>query len=97
LSNGNFISIYSLTKEQFLEEKVQTYLKRYKVRDLWDIFFLLQGIANPRVITGLQLLITNYKKPLDEPDLKVIILEGIIPTAEEMRGYITRKWENKYI
>ncbi len=97
LSNGNFMPIYSLTKEQFLEEKVQTYLKRYKVRDLWDIFFLLQRIENPRVIVGLQLLITKYKKPVDEPDLKVIILEGIIPSAEEMKGYITRKWENKYI
>jgi len=97
LSNGNFMPIYSLTKEQFLEEKVQTYLKRYKVRDLWDIFFLLQGIENPCAILGLQQLITHYTKPVDEPDLKVIILEGIVPTAEEMKGYITRKWENKYI
>ncbi len=97
LSNGNFVAIYSLTKEQFLEEKVQTYLKRYKVRDLWDIFFLLQGVENPRAILGLQQLITHYKKPVDEPDLKVILLEGIVPTAEEMRGYIIRKWENKYI
>src|SRR3989344_6300328 len=33
MSDGNFISIYSLTPEAFLAEKINTYLKRLKVRD----------------------------------------------------------------
>ncbi len=97
MSDGNFISIYSLTKEDFLIEKAKTYLKRFKIRDLWDVFFLLKTINNPEKIPEIGDLIKNYKKPIDEADLKVILLEGIIPTSDEMIEYIKRKWENKYI
>ena len=97
MSDGNFISIYSLTPEQFLVEKVNTYLKRFKVRDLWDIFFLLKNIENPGKIKEIEKLIKNYKKPIDEENLKVILLEGVVPSAREMIDYIKRKWENKYI
>ena len=37
MSDGNILSIYSLTPEVFLIEKSNTYLKRFKVRDLWDV------------------------------------------------------------
>jgi len=33
----------------------------------------------------------NYKAPVDENDLKVIILEGIVPKSSEMIDYI--KWK----
>ncbi len=97
MSDGNFISIYSLTLEQFLSEKTNTYLKRLKIRDLWDIFFLLRQIKDMGAIKDIEILIKNYKKPLDEEDLKVILLEGIVPSSEDMIQYIRRKWENKYI
>src|SRR3989338_8323712 len=44
MSDGNIISIYSLTPKSFLVEKSNTYLKRFKVRDLWDVFFLLKMV-----------------------------------------------------
>ena len=72
-------------------------MKRFKARDLWDIFFLLKYIKNPDEIKELNSLLKNYKKPADEKDLKAIILEGIVPSAEEMIIYIKKKWENKYI
>ncbi len=97
MSDGNIISVYSLTAEEFLRQKIKTYLKRFKVRDLWDIFFLLKTIDNPKKIKEIKGLINNYKKPIDEEDLKVILLEGITPSASEMIEYIKRKWENKYI
>ena len=97
MSDGNIMSIYSLTPESFLIEKSRTYLKRFKVRDLWDVFFLLKIIEKPKAIKEIGNLIKNYKKPLDEDDLKVILLEGIVPSANEMIDYIKRKWENKYI
>ncbi len=96
-SSGNYISIYSLTYEQFLIEKTKTYLKRFKIRDLWDVFFLLKYAKDITNLKEKILLIKNYKKPLDEKDLKIILLEGIIPSSEEMINYIKRKWENKYI
>jgi predicted nucleotidyltransferase component of viral defense system len=97
LSNGNFLSIYSLSIEDFLTEKARTYLKRLKIRDLWDVFFLLKNIQEIKKIKEIGNLIKNYKKPIDEENLKVILLEGIIPSAGEMIQYIKRKWENKYI
>ncbi|MFA5797340.1 MAG: nucleotidyl transferase AbiEii/AbiGii toxin family protein [Candidatus Woesearchaeota archaeon] len=94
-SDGNIISIYSLTPEEFTIEKVNTYLKRNKIRDLWDIYFLLKKIRNISVIKKeLEKLIRNYKPPIDEKDLKIIILEGITPTSKEMLEYVKRIWEN---
>src|SRR3989338_6340664 len=97
MSDGNIISIYSLTPESFLVEKSSAYLKRFKVRDLWDVFFLLKFVGDPEAIKEIGNLIKNYKRPLDEENLRVILLEGIVPSANEMIDYIKRKWENKYI
>jgi hypothetical protein len=54
-------------------------------------------VDNPQKIKEIGILIKNYKKPIDEENLKVILLEGMIPSADEMINYIKRKWENKYI
>ncbi len=97
MSDGNFIKIYSLTVEGFLSEKANTYLKRFKVRDLWDIFFLLKSAKDPSKVKEIGKVIKDYKRPIDEKDLKAILLEGIVPSANEMIDYIRRKWENKYI
>ncbi len=93
MSDGNFISIYSLTPEAFLIEKINTYLKRLKIRDLWDVFFLLKSVENPKMIKEIGSLIKNYKTPVDEENLRAILLEGIVPSAQEMLDYIRRKWE----
>lgn len=90
LSDGNFIYIYSLTAKDFLIEKAKTYMKRFKIRDLWDVFFLLKNVENPKEIKEIEDLIKNYKKPIDEGDLKIILLEGIIPFVNEMMDYIKR-------
>lgn len=97
MSDGNIFLIYSLTPESFVIEKTNTYLNRFKIRDLWDIFFLLSFIKGAKKISELGNLIKNYKIPIDEEDLKVILLEGIVPSAEEMINYIKQKWESKYI
>ena len=88
-SESNFITVYTLTPEQFLEEKVDTYLKRIKIRDLYDLFFLLRFIKiNQETKRILSRLIENFKKPVDENDLKAIIISGLIPAADSMLEYI---------
>ena len=94
LSDGNFIDIYSLTPEQFITEKTNTYLKRFKVRDFWDVFFLSKIADNYESIGK---IVKNYQKPVDESDLKIIILDGPIPTFDEMFEYLKRKWEKNCI
>jgi predicted nucleotidyltransferase component of viral defense system len=88
---SNFITIYTLTPEELIIEKVDTYLKRLKIRDLYDIFFLLRFVKNKSEIKSkLEHLIKNFKKPADEKELKVILLEGIVPNTEKMLEYIGR-------
>lgn len=90
--DGNFITIHTLTPEEIIKEKVQAYKKRLKVRDLYDIFFLLRHVKNKAIIKkDLEVFIKNFKKPIDEPDLKTILLESIVPSTENMLDYIKRE------
>ncbi|MBI2106255.1 nucleotidyl transferase AbiEii/AbiGii toxin family protein [Candidatus Woesearchaeota archaeon] len=96
--DGTIITVYGLSQEQLIKEKVATYVKRKKIRDLYDVFFLLKLISNfDNIKNEIGILIKNYNPPVDESDLKVIILEGIIPSSEDIIAYIKRKWENPSI
>ena len=97
-SEGNTISIYSLSAEDFIKEKIETYLKRKKIRDLWDIYFLIKELKDiSRIKKELSRLVKIYTPPIDEDNLKLIILEGITPTSREMFDYIRIKWEKENI
>ena len=86
--DGNFITVYSLSAYEFINEKIETYLKRLKIRDLYDIFFLLRHVKDDSVKSNLKRLINSFKEPVDEADLRVLILEGIIPNKNKMLEYI---------
>lgn len=89
-AEGNLITVYTLTPEEFIKEKVAAYLKRNKVRDLYDIFFLLRFVSNPdKIRENLNYFVKNFEKPADETEIKVLILSGLVPTAEKMLDYIT--------
>lgn len=91
-AESNFMTIYTLTPEEFINEKVNAYSERRKIRDLYDIFFLLRYVKNKsEVKKHINNLIKNYKKPLDESDLKILILEGIAPGSDKMIEYI-KNW-----
>ena len=86
---GNLISIYTLTPEELIKEKVRAYLNRLKVRDLYDIFFLLRHVQNKElVIKELRLFISDFKNPVDADELKVLIIEGLTPEVGKMLDYI---------
>ena len=92
LSDGNLITVYTLTPEELIEAKVNAYLKRLKIRDLYDIFFLLRYVKKKDEIkNSIKKLINNFKKPVDEKELGVLILEGITPNSEKMLSYI-KSW-----
>ncbi len=84
-TDGNILTVFTLTPEQFLKEKIATYTKRRKVRDLYDIYFLLQIISDISLVQPeLSSLLSHYQAPLDEEDLKTIVYEGIVPTSKQM-------------
>ncbi|HLC20059.1 MAG TPA: nucleotidyl transferase AbiEii/AbiGii toxin family protein [Candidatus Nanoarchaeia archaeon] len=86
---GNLITVYSLTPEEFIVEKVKAYLGRHKIRDLYDIFFLIRLVNDFSVIKPwIEKLKKEFRPPLDEKDLKVLILDGLVPTSEKMIEYL---------
>lgn len=92
LVEGNFIPVNTLTAELFVEEKVNAYLHRRKIRDLYDIFFLLRSIQSPSALRpSLKRLLDNFQPPLDEDELKVLMLEGSTPPWQKMLEYIRHK------
>ena len=91
-AEGNFITVYTLLPEELIKEKIEAYLKRLKIRDLYDIFFLLRYTKDTLSIKrDLNRLINNFKKPADEKDLRILIMEGISPSVDEMVSYIKRR------
>lgn len=87
-AEGNFWAVYSLSAENFVKEKIETYLKRKKIRDLYDIFFMLKFNDKNLVKNELKKFVGGYSPPLDEGDLKAVIIEGISPDSEKMLEYI---------
>jgi predicted nucleotidyltransferase component of viral defense system len=91
-AEGNFLTVYALTPEELIIEKIAAYLDRLKIRDLYDIFFLLRHVTNiSKVKSPLNELLSKFSKSIDEKELKVIVLEGIVPTTTQMLDYIKRR------
>ena len=87
--DGNVMTVYTLTPEEFIQEKVAAYTKRRKIRDLYDIFFLVRYVSDKEKIKSeLKKLLARFEEPVESDDLKIIILEGLIPTVEKMREYL---------
>ncbi len=88
-TDGNLITVYTLKPEDLVNEKIDAYLGRLKIKDLYDIFFLLKYVEDKlKIKNKINKLINEYKKPIDEKELKVLILEGIVPDSEKLFYYI---------
>jgi len=89
--DGNLITVYTLTPEELIKEKVNAYLSRIKIRDLYDVFFLLRHVkSRNETLKELRSLIKKFKQPVDKEDLKVLIIKGLVPDIDEMLAYIKR-------
>lgn len=91
-SESFFINVYALSSEDLVIEKIQTYLKRRKIRDLYDIYFLINYVEDKKKIEdSLRDLIKNYLPPKDERNLANIIIVGAVPNSDELLMEI-RRW-----
>jgi predicted nucleotidyltransferase component of viral defense system len=88
---GNLLSVYTLSPETMIGEKVDAYLRRRKIRDLYDVFFLLRLVEKAETVKPkLSKLLQNFKQPADEKELKALLLFGAIPNKGDMLKYIER-------
>jgi len=95
--DGTYIYIYTLPVEEILVEKVDAYLSRRLVRDLYDIRLILDHVEDvEKVRNAVIKLVENYIPPIDEENLKLLIISGVAPTAQKLIGEI-RRWAGKNI
>ena len=89
--DGRKIPIKGLPPEKLIEEKANAFIERKKIRDLYDIYFLLKFVEKNEKIKKLLLkLVKNFEKPKDEKELEKIILFGYSPSSQEIIEYIKR-------
>ena len=92
MSDGTSILVNTLLPEEMIKEKISAYAKRRKVRDLYDIFFLLKLVEDKeRIRNDLVKFVKEFKKPMDERELKVLIISGSVPNVDGMLEVI-RAW-----
>lgn len=88
---GVLTNVYTFSPEGLIKEKVDTYLFRRKIRDLYDIFFLMRYVREPAEIKGNVLkLLKEFREPEDAAQLKALVLFGAVPTKNEIIDYLER-------
>jgi predicted nucleotidyltransferase component of viral defense system len=94
--SGGRMFVATLPAAELLKEKTSAYLARRKVRDLYDVFFLLSKVEDAReVANSLSKLVRSHTPPVDEVQLKSVVLEGVVPSATEMFEGISA-WARRY-
>lgn len=94
--DGNRMIVKTLSAESLLEEKAAAYSSRRKVRDLYDVLFLTGLLPEPRAgLAALRRMLDHYRPPVDEEQLKAIVIIGAVPSAEGMAREL-RRWEERY-
>ncbi len=91
LVDGNNLVVNTLSPTELLKEKVEAYLNRRKVRDLYDVYYLSNFIEEKKKIKLLlSKLIKNYKKPKSKKQLESLIITGVAPNVKEILKEIKR-------
>ncbi|HVC27798.1 MAG TPA: nucleotidyl transferase AbiEii/AbiGii toxin family protein [Nitrososphaerales archaeon] len=93
--DGNLMLVRTLSPESLLVEKAAAYASRRKVRDLYDAYFLLGLVGDKTSVTGaVDSLVYRYRPPVDEAQLRAIVVVGAVPSAEAMVGEL-RRWARR--
>jgi len=90
--DGNYLNVFTLSAEELIKEKVSAYLSRRFIRDIYDIFILLDFVDNKKEISSsLKKLLFNFKQPIDEDILSSLVFYGSCPTTNQILREI-KKW-----
>jgi predicted nucleotidyltransferase component of viral defense system len=92
LLDGNLMLVRTLTPEDLILEKASAYASRRKVRDLYDVFFLLNLVDDrARVLESVTRMVEGQRKPVDPEQLRATVIAGVAPSWETMLEGI-RRW-----
>jgi len=89
--DGSFIDVYTLSVDDLIDEKIDAYLHRRFIRDLYDIYHLVRTFdVSPETKKKLSKFFPKIKKPVDEKILKSIVYSGAVPSFNAMVKYLER-------
>ena len=84
-ANGTYMSILTLSPENFIFEKIEAYKSRRYVRDLYDIYHLANiARKGTRLSSAVCEFLDGAEKPVDESNLTSIVYSGATPSFEGM-------------
>ncbi|HVC58122.1 MAG TPA: nucleotidyl transferase AbiEii/AbiGii toxin family protein [Candidatus Acidoferrales bacterium] len=91
-SDGTRLPINTLSANGFIMEKIATYQSRRYVRDLYDIYHLLNNEKlDAKSIKALKSFSKLIERPIDEAKLVDLVYIGVAPTFETMKASICGK------
>lgn len=92
--DGTFMDVFTLSPKQLVLEKIETYSNRRLVRDFYDIYVLSSMVSsNKKINEKMKVFLKQTKKPVDEKNLRVIVFSGAIPSFEQMRLVLKRRFK----
>ena len=91
LADGSTMEILSLTPDQFIREKILAYTDRRYIRDLCDIYHLV-NYAGLLGSTKQELteFMADLAPPIDEQVLKTLVYSGLPPSMDNLKRGIMR-------
>ncbi len=90
--DGNLMLVRTLTPEDLILEKASSYASRMKVRDLYDVFFLLNLVeVRAKVLGSVARMVEEHRRPVDQEQLKATVIVGVAPSWETLFEGI-RRW-----
>ncbi len=88
--DGTFVSVYVLPPEEIFKEKVNAFLSRWLVRDLYDLITLYPLCDKRSIRDSVIKLKDSIRKPRDMEILRTIVIDGVVPSYEQMRRTVMR-------
>jgi predicted nucleotidyltransferase component of viral defense system len=92
--DGSVMQVLSLSPEDLILEKIAAYRSRRLVRDVYDVFHLSSFVKeDEKVKRTVVELLDGLPKPVDEDNLKAIVYSGAIPSFNQLREALERRWK----
>lgn len=90
--NGSTLIVFTLTGKELFLEKISAYRSRHLIRDLYDVYFLASQIkSGEETKKAVEELLSDFKPPVDEANLKAIVYAGAVPSVKQMTTYLQSK------
>lgn len=91
-TDGTFMTIFTLSLNDLVLEKVNAYKNRKFIRDLYDIYHLSNEECGANASLEIKKLLTFIPKPIDENNIKVLVYSGAIPTFTHMVAELKKRF-----